>query len=74
MVCGKPEAIHVQATYISEALTADAELDKWLAIFRDELSRGEITEVDAAHERVRAMERHLAVIRALRVKYFGNGE
>ena len=57
--------------YISEAIAADKALDAKLAIFRRELDAGEITAVDAAYERVRALENHLATIRALRQKYFG---
>jgi hypothetical protein len=59
------------STYLDEALAADAELDEQLAIFRRELEAGEITAAEAAAERVRAMEIHLAAIRALRQKYFG---
>jgi len=59
------------STYLSEALAADAELDEQLAIFRRELDAGEISPAEAAAERVRALETHLARIRALRVKHFG---
>jgi hypothetical protein len=61
------------STYMDEALAADATLDEQLAIFRRELDAGEMTAAEAAAERVRAMEAHLAAIRALRKKYFGNG-
>jgi hypothetical protein len=59
------------STYMSEASAADAELDEQLAIFRRELDAGEITAAEAATERVRALEAHLAAIRALREKHFG---
>jgi len=57
--------------YISEALAVDKALDEQLAIFRRELDNGEIDAIDGANERVKALEAHLATIRALRVKYFG---
>jgi hypothetical protein len=63
-----------RSNYITEAMAADAALDEQLAIFRREEADGEITAVEAAYERVRALETHLATIRALRAKYFGGND
>ena len=59
--------------YADEATKADAQLDARLAEIRRQSDDGTITVRKAADLRVAALERHLAEIRALRVKYFGGG-
>lgn len=62
------------ATYAAEAGLADEVLDVAQASIRRRAEAGEITWAEAADERVRVMEDHLAVIRRLRVKHFGGEE
>jgi len=64
----------LSSPYMAEASAADKALDEQLAILRREEADGEITTCEAAAERVRALEAHLAAIRALRARYFGGSE
>jgi hypothetical protein len=62
-----------ESTYISEALAADALLDELLGNIRRDVDNNEISLAEAAAERVKVMEEHLATIRELRIRHFGDG-
>jgi hypothetical protein len=62
------------ATYTQEAAAADKLLDELLGNIRRDFDAGEITALEAAGDRINALEEHLATIKQLRTKYFGGSQ
>jgi hypothetical protein len=70
--CGQSEAAHHASTYMEEASQLDLFLRDRLVIIRRQQERGDLTVRESADARIEAMERHLAVVCALRLEYFGS--
>jgi hypothetical protein len=60
------------ARYMEAAAAEDGKLDERLTMIRREEDEGSITVREAAAERVKALEGHLAATRALRLQHFGS--
>ena len=60
------------ATYAQEAAAADELLDQTLRNIRADYDNNEITAIEAATDRISAMEQHLTTIKLLMEKYFGD--
>ena len=61
-------------SYSDEAYELDAKLDEALAAIRRHVDSGEISLAEAAHQRIVALEGHIASIRQLRIEHFGDGD
>jgi hypothetical protein len=63
---GQPEDV---ATYLAQIHLLDGELDAALAGIRGRRNAGQLTQVEAATERVSALEHHLADVARLRAEH-----